>query len=195
MSEATKATRATVTIGSLKVDGFMLPDGSYQMSQTQAAEYVGLSERNARDFLRSKALKSLLGEGYTSAISDIEAIEIESEPEKRGQSRFRALPLAIVCAYWQWQSYRGNKKALSLCMALMIESLERRFDHAFGVTRTEAERNERLQERVQQLESDMEKLGEAFAVDDLIRQERDYLEQLLRDRGIDPWELPEDRST
>lgn len=32
MSESIKATRATVAIGALIVDGFMLPDGSYRMS-------------------------------------------------------------------------------------------------------------------------------------------------------------------
>jgi hypothetical protein len=31
-----------------------------------------LSERNAREFLQSKALKTLLGEGYTPATSEIE---------------------------------------------------------------------------------------------------------------------------
>jgi hypothetical protein len=41
MTNSTKATRATVTIGPLTVDGFMLPDGSYQMSQAQAADAIG----------------------------------------------------------------------------------------------------------------------------------------------------------
>ncbi|NES17908.1 MAG: hypothetical protein F6K41_03050 [Symploca sp. SIO3E6] len=187
MTESIRATRASVQIGSLEVDGFMLPDGSYRMSQTQAAECVGLSERNARDFLRSKALKSLLGEGYTPAIS---AVEIESNDQLRGQSRFNALPLEVVCAYWQWQAFRGNKQALSLCMALMLESLERRFDNAFAVTRTEQERQERLTSRIQQLERDLTQLGEDFALDDQIRRERDYFERLLRENGIDPWALP-----
>jgi hypothetical protein len=52
MTDSARATRATVTIGSLMIDG------SYRMSQTQAAECVGLTERNAREFLQSKALKS-----------------------------------------------------------------------------------------------------------------------------------------
>lgn len=50
MSESTKATRASIQIGDLTVDGFMVPDGTYRMSQTQIAEAVGLTERNARDF-------------------------------------------------------------------------------------------------------------------------------------------------
>jgi hypothetical protein len=190
MTKSIKATRASVQIGALEVDGFMLPDGSYRMSQTQVAEAVGLSRRNVSDFLRSKAIKALLGEGYTGTILEREEIEIEPEPGKRGQSRFMAMPLEIVSAYWQWQSHRGNKKALALCIALMTETLERRFDAAFGVTRTEQERNERLLERIRQIETELSKLGEIFAMDDQIRSERDYFERLLLQHGIDPWALP-----
>ncbi len=50
MTESVRAVRAPVQIGSLTVDGFMLPDGSYRMSQTQAAECVGKPEINARRF-------------------------------------------------------------------------------------------------------------------------------------------------
>lgn len=71
MSESIKATRATVAIGALTVDAFMLPDGSYRMSQTQASEAVGLSRQNVSDFLRSNAIKTLLGEGYTLSLIHI----------------------------------------------------------------------------------------------------------------------------
>lgn len=186
MAESVKAVRASVQIGSLIVDGFMLPNGSYQMSQTQAAECVGLSERNAREFLQSKALKTLLGEGYTPATSEIEP----DAGQLRGGSRIRALPLEVVGAYWLWQATRGNKTALSLVMALLTETLERRFDIAFGVIRTESERNELLGERVQQLERDLRMLGNAYSAEDEIRWERDYYERLLRENGIDPWGIP-----
>ncbi|MEQ8943237.1 MAG: hypothetical protein RIC94_01625 [Phycisphaerales bacterium] len=187
MTESIKATRARVQIGALEVDGFMLPDGSYRMSQTQAAEAVGLSRRNVSDFLRSNTIKALLGEDYTGTILEREEIEIEPEPGKRGQSRFMAMPLEVVSAYWLWQSYRGNKQALTLCMALIIESLERRFDAAFSVTRTEQERDERLSQRIQQLERD---LREAMNFEAAAQYERDYMESVLRQHGIDPWALP-----
>lgn len=142
------------------------------------------------DFLRSNTVKALLGESYTGTILEREEIEIEPEPGKRGQSRFMAMPLEVVSAYWLWQSYRGNKQALALCMALIIESLERRFDTAFGITRTEQEQNERLSQRIRRLERDLSKLGEAYAMEDVIRSERDYFERLLRENGIDPWAIP-----
>lgn len=186
MTDSVKATRAPVQIGSFNVNGFMLPDGSYWMSQTQAAECVGLTERNAREFLQSKALKSLLGETYTPAISDIEP----DADQLRGGSRIRALPLEVVSAYWLWQAFRGNKQALALCMALLTESLERRFDTAFGVTRSEDERNERLSRQIQTLERDLTKLGEAYALDDEIRNRLTYYEQWFQQNGIDPWKPP-----
>jgi hypothetical protein len=185
MTESIKATRASVQIGALEVDGFMLPDGSYRMSQAQVAQAVGKSPVNALRFLESKALKGLLGEGYTDYTP--EPIEIEPEPGKRGQSRFNALPLEVATAYWVNQCFQGNKQALALVIALTTESLERRFDNAFGVTRTEQERNERLEQRIQQLE---QTLGEAFAFADQANYEKQYMESVLRQHGIDPWALP-----
>ena len=50
MTDSVRAVPASVQIGSLIVDGFMLPDGSYRMSQTQAAECVGKPARSTFDF-------------------------------------------------------------------------------------------------------------------------------------------------
>jgi len=203
--ESTKATRAVVQIGSLEVDGFMLPDGSYRMSLSQTAETVGKPARSTFDFLRSKTLKRLLSEaGGTfdfltedtiSAISsdaytvDQFLVDIGDEGSQ-GQTRIRGVPLEIVILYWHWESFRGNKQAFFLVTGLATETLERRFDTAFGVSRTEAEWNERLIQRNQQLERALAELGEGFAIEDDIRRERDYFERLLRENGIDPWGLP-----
>ena len=55
--ESAKATRATVQIGSLSVDGFMLPDGSYRMSLSQIAECVDLALETLSIFCAQKASK------------------------------------------------------------------------------------------------------------------------------------------
>jgi hypothetical protein len=139
----TRATRATVQLGTLTIDGFMLPDGSYRMSLTQTAETVDLGVQNASDFLRSKALKSLAGESYTP-----QTFEIEAEDRVRGQTRIRAVPLEVVRRYWLWQSTRGNKKAIALVDALMAETIDRRFDRAFGVNRSEDDWDKRLSDSI-----------------------------------------------
>lgn len=182
MSESVRAVRASVQIGSLTVDGFMLPDGSYRMSQTQAAECVQDDPVYARNFLGSKEGKALLGEGFTP-----ETFEVDSTGQVRGQTRIRGWPLNAVYAYWVYRCYRGSKPAFNLVIALGTESLERRFDSAFGVIRSETERNELLSQRVQELEQD---IREAFWVDDEARIERDHYERLLRENGIDPWKFP-----
>lgn len=184
MSDSVRATRATVQIGTMMVDGFMLPDGSYRMSQTQAAQCIGKPEVNARRFLDSKAIKALLGEGYTP-----DTIEIEpNEEQLRGQSRFNALPLEVVTAYWFNQATQSNKQAINLVWALLTESLERRFDRAFGVTRSEDDWNQRLSDRIiQQLETD---LSTALAEADAASYRERMLEEQLRQNGIEPWQLP-----
>jgi hypothetical protein len=75
MPESIKATRATVTLGPLTIDGFMLPDGSYRMSQTQAAECIGKARQGMSDFLKTKAFDRLLGEaggmsGFSRSLSE-----------------------------------------------------------------------------------------------------------------------------
>lgn len=180
----------------------MLPDGDYRMSLTQAAECVSKPARSTFDFLRSKALKRLLSEAGstfdflpedTAAAIATDAYTAEQFlvdlgiEGNQGQTRIRGVPLEIVILYWHWESFRGNKQAFFLVVGLAIETLERRFDAAFGITRTELERNELLSQRVQKLERD---IGEAFWVDDEIRIEHDHYERLLRENGIDPWKLP-----
>lgn len=186
MTESIKAVRATVAIGSLAIDGFQLPDGSYRMSQTQAAECIDDDAVYARNFLISKPFKSLRGEGYTP-----ETFEVEPNKSVRGQTRIQGWSLDVVYAYWVYRCFKGNKSAFSLVMALGTESLERRFDSAFGVQRTEQEWNDRLAEQVRQLERDLSALGEGFALDDDIRRERDALLDKFRQMGIDPYGLPD----
>jgi hypothetical protein len=184
MSELIKAVRAIVPLGAIEIEGLMLPDAGYRMSQAQASEAVEEPPVYALRFLQSKDSKALLGEGYTDYTP--ETIEVQSAPGVRGQTRVNALPLEVVAAYWLYRAYRGNRKALLLCWALLSESLERRFDAAFGVTRAESEYNDVLTER-RQLERDLTRLGEAYALDDDLRQRVEYLERFCRDRGFDPW--------
>jgi hypothetical protein len=205
MIDSTKATRALVQIGSMTVEGFMLPDSSYRMSLTQAADLVGKPARSTFDFLKSKALKRLLEEarGTFDFLPDeiIAALSTDTytadqfsvdigDQGSQGQTRIRGIPLEIVIIYWQWESFRGNRQAFLLVTGLAVETLERRFDAAFGIVRSEQERNDLFTQRIRLLEQTLERLGQGFAVDDVVREERDYFERLLRENGIDPWALP-----
>ncbi len=185
-----KAKRATVAIGPFSVEGFQMPDGSYRMSITGVAVAIGTSQQNATNFLRSNALKALQASGYTPQTS--EQIEIDPEGQVRGQTRITAVPLDITFAFWLYQCSRGNRQAYNLVAALGLETLERRFDAAFGVEQSESDRDRTLTQRIQQLERGMGFLMEALAEPDILREHIVRLEQQLRDNGLEPWELPQE---
>lgn len=168
----------------------MMPDGSYRMSQAQAAEAVNKPPVNALRFLSSKAIKALLGEEYTDYTPD--SIEVDSPGQGRGQTRINALPLEVVTAFWVAQCSQGNKSAIALVMALATETLDRRFDDAFGVTRSAAEYNQSLSQRMSQFEAELSALADAYAEPDILREQVLRLEDQLRQAGIEPWEPPAD---
>jgi hypothetical protein len=80
-----QATRASVQIGALEIDGFMLPDGSYRMSQTQAAEAVDLSRRNVSDFCAQTLLNSYWVRVIRIRFLEREEIEIEPDLATRAE--------------------------------------------------------------------------------------------------------------
>lgn len=181
-------TRAEIPLGSLVVEGFLLSDGSYRMSQQQAAMAIGEAPVYALRFLQSKDAKSLLGKGYTDYTP--ESLPIPTAEGARGESRINALPLEVVSAYWLYRAYKGNKQALMLCMTLMTETLERRFDSAFGITRSEEERDQRLGARLS--DRDLEAIGMLLAEEDDLRREVAELRRQLKEFGADPYALPID---
>ena len=98
MSESCITTRVTIQIGTqsgtLIVDGFMLPDGSYCMSLTQSSGAVGVGPQNASDFLRLKAAKSLLDQ--RDAVNNVQ-IELAPSTRTHSRSRLRTMSLEAVC--------------------------------------------------------------------------------------------------
>ncbi|MBD0270164.1 MAG: hypothetical protein ICV77_17945 [Cyanobacteria bacterium Co-bin8] len=181
MTSGDRAQRALVSIGPLEVEGSQMPDGSYRMSVTSAAAAVGTSQQNATNFFRSKTFKSLWGVGFTPQ---------EIVPVDSNRTRINALPLEVAWEFWLYQCFRGNKQAYSLLRALGSETLERRFDAAFGLQRSEAEYNALLAQRLQQTEASLDRLAEAYAEPDLLREENERLKQQIRDLGGEPWQLP-----
>ncbi|NEO88089.1 MAG: hypothetical protein F6J87_28110 [Spirulina sp. SIO3F2] len=161
-----KARRTEIQLGHHIVEGFMLPDGSYRISQTQAAQCIGRSELSTRHFLESKSVYKLLGERYR-------VVSLEIETDYLGHSRFNTLPLEVVTAYWILECSKGNTVAMHLIMEMTSETLEHRFDIAFGVENSESEPNNRLQRRREVWELELEEQGDVFEVNNLLRQEKD----------------------
>jgi len=70
MTTSNKAKRTTVAIGNKPIAGFQMPEGSYRMSITSAAEVVGTAQQNGSNFLCLNAFKALQVSRYTPQTSD-----------------------------------------------------------------------------------------------------------------------------
>lgn len=70
---------------------------------------------------------------------DFTKIEVDSREQTRGATRIAPIPLTFAALFWVYQLERGNTQARPLVAACVVETLTRRADTAFGVTRSEDE--------------------------------------------------------
>lgn len=107
-----------IKIGPFNIEGSILSDGSYRMSLGDIAHAIGKTSYDALNF--SLTSSSAESGGFLEAAT----------------------------SYWLWSISQGDSKALVLCQALGIETLERHLDSAFGVNRDESNRQSRFSKRL-----------------------------------------------
>ncbi|MDF5707755.1 MAG: hypothetical protein PUP90_08770 [Nostoc sp. S4] len=122
-----KAKRASIQVAGIEVEVFQMPDGEYVMSQSQVADAVNVSSSCIFNFLRTKVVKALPGNG--SEFSET-AVEGSNKPAN-------ILSIEVASSFWLSQAYKANTKAQALVAACMQETLHRRCDNTFGASKTE----------------------------------------------------------
>lgn len=138
----TKAQRVTVPFGDIHLNGFVLPDGTYALSQSQVAEVIDKDESLARRFLQSKAVQALPDKDFRLGVFEI---EVERDTLSRGgATKVKIIPTKLASMFWLEQATKGNTKALALAGACMVEALDRRFDRVLAVQRTEEYHDDKL---------------------------------------------------
>jgi hypothetical protein len=131
-----KAQVATIDLGFAKFDGLMLPNGEYAIAVPQAALLFETSKNTAsRDF------KRLLGERF----------ETSKTATEFNQAPINIISISVFRLLVRELDKQGNVIATALVDAFFEESVERRFDTAFGKKVSEAEYNERLALRMKRL--------------------------------------------
>ncbi|MEH1787523.1 MAG: hypothetical protein V7L23_18600 [Nostoc sp.] len=130
-----KAKRAIIIISGIEVKGFQLPDGSYIVSQSQAGKTVDKDRKSMFRFLGSATFKALHGEGYECSNTPIDKDWLG----RGNKSKAKAITIDVLFNYWLDQAFKGNVKAQALVRACGQETLQRRFDSAFGIVKTEAQ--------------------------------------------------------
>ena len=142
-----KARRILVPFGDILLNGFVLPDGSYALSQSQVAEAIGKRDMSVYRFLvphfsEQKRLKVLSSNDFR-----LHTFEVEVERDsltRGGANTVKIIPIRLASAFWLEQACKGNAKAQALSAACMEEALERRFDKIVAIERVEEFYNERL---------------------------------------------------
>jgi hypothetical protein len=131
-----KARRATIKLAGIELEVFMKPSGEYVMSQSQVAEAVDRDEKIIRrTLLKENWLESLPDKA--GIVGHLEVVKLQTG--QVGNPSINVVPLAIASKFWLAQSAKGNIKAMALADACMQESLQRRADDAFALTRAEDE--------------------------------------------------------
>ena len=101
---AVRTPRSKIPLGAKSLDGFILPDGSFRLSQGYVAECVGKHRNDAMNFLRKHFPDEILDTIKAS--------------RARGASNVRAVPLCRAVEYWQYQARIGNVQAFDLLTQL-----------------------------------------------------------------------------
>lgn len=152
-----KAIVSEVQIGTIAIEGLMLPDGSFAVAVPQIASLLQFLNKNA-----SRDLKALMGEGFQflKAKSELnpKPVNIVTLPQ------FSAILLEL--------SLRGNESAIAMSRLLVGLSLHQLFCDAFGV-KFEAE--DRQQWLIERMESKR-----------LFRELTDAIQQYYAQQGIKP---------
>jgi len=132
----TKAIVAKIDLGFEKFDGLMLPDGSYAIAVPQIADLIGLSKQYA-----SRDIKRLLGKDSN----------LPKTTTEYAKAAVNIVDLATFRKIIRELDRQGNPIASALIDVFIQESIDRRYDTAFGKKVSESERNQILAQRMKRL--------------------------------------------
>lgn len=132
MNGICKAKKAIIQYNGIELDGYMTPDGGYWFSKTQAGLTIDKGDYSLQRWLDGNSPEALPYKDFSPLQLGIEG----------NNATFHGITLEVTAAYWAYWAQKGNTKALALVTTSTVECLTRLFDDAFGVTRTEAERQQ-----------------------------------------------------
>jgi hypothetical protein len=131
-----KAVRATIKLGNIELDVLQFPDGTYHFFINQLNEVLAIKASDST------------GKKYLQPLIDKDPNRVNTAHIEGIKSNLKTLSMDLVSEAIQIYAGLGNSKCLAVAIACMSEALERRADSAFGVQRSEDERNNRLAARL-----------------------------------------------
>lgn len=142
-----KAVKATVQMGSIPLDVYLMPDGSYKLFIDSVTQVVGDDKDKLLSFMKGRSLQAKPFKSYN--ITQAIPVAVEDQEEK-----IKPILIGLATAFWLYKAIRGNVIAQALAQACMVESIERRADTAFHFKRTEEEYNRKFAESFEEFLSE-----------------------------------------
>lgn len=143
MAETIKAVRGTILLGDVPLSVYMLPSGSYRLAGRNVTDAISEDDKSLTRKMGVRSLKDL--PNADKACPKIRATTGES---------FVPVSTLDASVYWMKMAIEGNQKAAAIMIAASVESIERRADAFFGVTRTEGEINAKFKSLVDRILED-----------------------------------------
>jgi hypothetical protein len=135
MDDVLKVKATPIELGSFIITVMQMPNGSYCLSRTDVADLIN----NPR-----QSFTTFLGTNSDLALPYKDFVPQKARIEGTSGAPSDAIPIKIATAYWRYWDKKDNLIASAIVDACVQESIERRADVAFGVIRSEQERNERF---------------------------------------------------
>jgi hypothetical protein len=165
-----KATRTTIKYGSVDLEVFMLPDGTYKLSQTQAGLSINKRPASLNEFLAGKSSEALPHKD-----SSLVEVEIDSRPG----IKFNAVPIKLIVSYWTYWANKGNTLAQALLAAGTEETINRLCDTAFNVIKSDEEYNNQTLDNINQNQMLFEMMKMINSMNEKLTQQEETNKQLL----------------
>ncbi len=141
MSDCIKAVPGEVFIGDIPLKVYQYPDGKYRLAGTSVTDAIKEPRNSLLRSFRVKSLKDLPG-------AESGLLPVTSEA---GGKAIIPVSISDALQYWMTKAVNGNQTAAAIVLACAEETIERRADKAFGIVRTEQERDELLGIRVNRI--------------------------------------------
>lgn len=143
-SNATKAVKATIYLGTIPLDVYQTDDGKYHLHIESVTGAIDEENRDIERFIKGKSELASLFKGTN--LNRFPMFWVEGK-----EGIIRSIPVRLAILYWHYRSKNRNKKADAIVQACMIESIERRADSAFKVQRTESDYNQIFSENYEEI--------------------------------------------
>ena len=138
-----KAVKATIHLGSIPIDVYQMPDGSYKLYMESVMEAIKRPKDDLLNFLQSKSPQALPYKNRSLLQEPMIGVEGYGGSVK-------PIPVELATTYWFYSAINGNTIAQALIQASLIESIERRADTAFVFKRSEEEYNQKFGEKLEE---------------------------------------------